>query len=176
MGSLITLAIYGAIAVAAMLAVHSFLNGYKAKGAAEQLAADTPIINACKVNRDAAIDANKGLQSDILRIGSERDTQSAKVKELSDSMAAQQADKAKRQTADRPKIAALQADSGTLEQRLAANTEGKSCDEKLSNIDRDLRATVGGVRVVPAGTPNRDAGKNPPAGPRAGKGTLRLSE
>jgi hypothetical protein len=176
MGSLITLLVYAGIAGAAMLAIHSFLNGYKEKGAAEQLAADTPIINACKVDRDTAVKANVSLQSDVARIGAERDTQSAAVRDLQASMAAQEADKIKRQAANRPRIAALQADSGTLEQRLAANTEGKSCDEKLSNIDRDLRAIVGGVRVVAPGATSSDASKNAAPGARPGKGTLRLSQ
>jgi hypothetical protein len=160
-----------------MLAIHSFLNGYTKKGAEAQLAADTPIINACKLDRDTAVKANVSLQTDVARIGAERDQQSAAVKDLQAAMAARDAEKVKRQTADRPRIAALQADSGTLEQRLAANTEGKTCDEKLSNVDRDLRAIVGGgVRVVTPAAGSRDANQNPPARPGPGKGVLRLSQ
>ena len=177
MGSLITLAIYGAIAAAAMLAIHSFLNGYKEKGAAEQLAADKPIIEACKVDRDTAVKANASLQVDVKRIGDERDLQSKAVQDLQASMAAKDAEKAKRQAADRPKIAALQSDTLTLEQRLSANTEGKTCDEKLSNVDRDLRAIVGGgVRVVAPGPASSDRSQNAAARARASAGTLRLSK
>lgn len=177
MGSLVTLIIYGVMAAGAMVAIHSFLNGYKEKGAQEQLAADTPIINACKVDRDTAVKANVSLQTDVVRLGAERDTQSAAVKDLQTTMAAQDAEKLKRQAVNKPKIAALQADSGTLEQRLAANTEGKTCDEKLSNVDRDLRAVVGGgLRDGAPGAASGIPSNKPPAGPGTGKGTLRLSQ
>lgn len=176
MGMLIQVLIYAAIAGAAWAAIHGFDLSRQKIGADAQLAKDTPIINACKIDRDTAVKANVGLQADVARIGDERDQQSKAVKELQDQMAAQQADKAKRIAAAKPKLDALRTESATLEQRLAANTEGKTCDEKLSNVDRDLRAIVGGVRVVAPGAPSGNASQNVAPGVSAGRGSLRLSK
>ncbi len=174
---MIRLIIYAVIAAAAFAAIHAFDLSRQKIGSDRQLAQDTPIINACKLDRDTAVKANQSLQGDVARIASERDEQSAAVKALQARTDAAEKDRIARLTAAKPRIAALQADSGTLEQRLALNTEGKTCDEKLSNVDRDLRAIVGGgVRVVAPGANSGDASKNPSPGPRAGRGTLRLSQ
>lgn len=168
---------YLVLAGAAAIAIHTFDLSRQNIGAAKQLAADTPIINACKLDRDTAVKANQSLQGDIARIAGERDQQSAAVRELADKMKQQQADKAARQAAAKPRIDALRADSLTLEQRLALNTEGKTCDEKLANIDRDLRAIVGGSMPEPArAAPSREPGADAAARARAGKGSLRLSQ
>lgn len=176
MGTLITIGIYLALAAGAYLAFTSWTNGIRQEGAAAQLKADTPIIEACKVDRDTAVKANASLQADVKRLAGERDQQSAAVKELADAMAAQQAAKAKRVAADKPRIDALRADTMTLEERLALNTEGKTCDEKLSNIDSDLRAIVGGVRDPGTAATGSKPSPKPSARPSPGKGTLRLSQ
>ncbi len=162
---------YLVLAVAASAAIYGLDKSRQNIGAAKQLAKDEPILNACKADRDTAVKANEGLQGDLVRLGAERDRQSAAVKDLSDAMQKQQADKLVRVAAAKPRIDALRADSAPLEQRLAANTEGKSCDEKLANVDRDLRAIVGGgVRELPPTPPATT--KTPPKQ----KGVLRLSQ
>lgn len=177
MGALIQIAIYAAIAGAAWFAIHQFDLSRQNIGAARQLAADKPIIEACKIDRDTAVKANVSLQADVERIAGERDRQNAAVKALGDAAIAQDKARIARQAAAKPRIDALRADSLTLEQRLAANTEGKTCDEKLSNVDRDLRALVGGgVRDVGAATPSRDGSKDATPRPGSGGGTLRLSQ
>lgn len=168
--------VYIVLAGLAFTAIHMFDLSRQNIGAAKQLAADKPIIEACKVDRDTAVKANASLQGDIERIGGERDKQSAAVKELSEKMQKQQADKVARLAAAKPRIDALRAESLTLEQRLAANSQGSTCDEKLQNIDRDLRAIIGGVRELPTAAPGSDANKDTSARARAGKGTLRLSQ
>lgn len=173
---MIQIIIYAVLAGLAFAAIHTFDLSRQKIGSDRQLAADKPIIEACKLDRDTAVKANVSLQTDVARIGAERDLQSAAVKKWQDDADARQAEKAKRVAATKQRIDALRAESGTLEQRLAANTEGKTCDEKLSNIDRDLRASVGGVRVVAPATASGDASKNTPPGVGAGKGTLRLSK
>ncbi len=168
---------YIVLAGVAFTAIHMFDLSRQKIGADAQLKADTLILNVCKSDRDIAVNANKDLQADVVRIGAERDQQSAAVNELADAMTKQAAARNAALAAAKPRIAALQADSGTLEQRLAANTEGKSCDEKLANVDRDLRALVGGgVRVVTPAADSREPSKKPPAGTRTGRGTLRLSQ
>jgi hypothetical protein len=176
MSMLIQIAIYAAIAGAAYLAFTSWTDSIRKEGAEAQLKADTPIINACKVDRDTAVKANVSLQADVTRIEGERQKQNDAVQSLADELGEQKKRQAQMLAAAKPRIAALRADSGTLEQRLAANTEGKSCDERLSNVDSDLRAIVGGVRPTGTTPTGNVRSPNPPAGTHSGRGTLRLSK
>ncbi len=162
---------YLVLAAAASAAIYGLDRSRQNIGAAKQLAKDQPILEACKVDRDTAVKANQTLQVDVVRIGSERDQQSAAVKELADAMTKQAADRNARLAAAKPRIDALRVDSGTLEQRLAANSEGKSCDEKLANIDRDLRA-IGGFGMRELAVPSAPK----PAPTPKQKGVLRLSQ
>lgn len=176
MGALIQIGIYAAIAAAAWFAFHSWENSLRAEGATKQLAADKPIIDACKIDRDTAVKANVSLQADVSRIAGERDEQNKQVQSLADQLKAQKTRQAQMLAAAKPRIDALRVETGTLEERLAANEEGKTCDEKLANVDRDLRASVGGVRSGTTAPASDKRSPQPAARPSAGRGTLRLSQ
>lgn len=177
MGTLIQILIYAAIAGAAWAAIHGFDLSRQKIGADRQLAQDTPIINACKVDRDTAVKANVSLQTDLARLGDDLGKQNKAVKDLADSMALQLRDKDARIAAQSARLAAYDSDAAAQRIRLAANTKGKTCNETLFNVDADLRA-IARQRMRDDGTKAPSDSGNPatPARPDTGKGSLRLSQ
>jgi hypothetical protein len=176
MGSLITLAIYAAMAAAALWAVHSFLNGYEEKGAARQLAADKPIIEACKVDRDTAIKANVSLKADVDKIAKERDQQSAAVDAAAKEAARLSALKDKALADARTRLAAYESDNASLSSILAnAQPKGKTCEQTLAAVDDNLRTLARQrVRFQPAETGSNSGSANNSADKSPGSDSLRI--
>lgn len=176
MGSLVTVIVYAVIAGGALLAIHSFLNGYEEKGAAAQLKADTPIINACKVDRDTATKANASLKLDVDRIAKERDDQSAAVAAQAAEAARLAALKDKALANAQAALKSYAADNASLASVLAAaQPQGKTCAQTLAAVDDNLR-TLARKRVQfnPTG-PDGDGGNSDGgAGKGAGADTLRI--
>ncbi len=173
MGSLITLAIYGALAAGAFLAIHSFLGSYEAKGAKAQLEVDTPIINACKTDRDTAVKANVSLQSDLAKLAGEREQQNAAIAAQAAEQTRLEAAKAKALAEAQARLAALGRDNASLASILAAAPKGgQTCEQTLAAVDDNLRSAARQrVRFSPpeagnsSGGANRAPDQNPGADP-----------
>jgi len=140
MGSLIQLAIYAALAAAAVAAVMGFLHHQQSIGAEKQLAKDRPIIQACVADRATAI--------------GDRDKALAANKQLADDLTAQNAaaqayyDQSERMK--RASHAALEAalatgkslaadEAAARVKAMQAVQKGESCEQTLADIYADLR-------------------------------------
>lgn len=116
----------------------AFLSHEQGIGAAKQLAADKPVIDACVVDKKKAIDANVSLQADVKRMAGEQAVQNAAVADLQDAYAASLARKTKAQVANQTKLAALQSDQASVIQAAAKSLTGLTCTQVVKKVADDL--------------------------------------
>jgi hypothetical protein len=177
MGSLITLAIYAAMAATALGAIYAFDQSRQNIGAKKQLAADAPVLATCVGDKKTAVDANVSLQVDLDRLTKERDEQSAKVQDLSAAGTKAQAEKRAAQAAAATALNALRSDKDAALARSKQVTKGETCETTLGKIDADLHDLA--VRELRDRPNKADSGVGSPnsgTDPNSGANTLRLSK
>lgn len=133
MGSLITLAVYAAMAAAVVAGAFAFLSHEQGIGAAKQLAKDQPVLQACVADKKTAVDANNTLKDDVV-------TLTDRVKLANDAIDAWQrtavaavaaADKARATNAS--KIAFLESDQAQAIRAAAVAVSGLTCPQFVTN-------------------------------------------
>lgn len=149
--------IVGAVALLAML--HGFDVSRQNIGRDKQIALDKPIIEAAQKSRDAAIQANTGLQADLQNLDLERKLCSSQVDRLIAQAARLRAAQDKRKPADDKQLAMISAEESELRTTLGLPDPGGTCEQKLARRDAVLRKLAEQrVRDFPKGPTPTDKG------------------
>lgn len=146
MGMLIQLGIYAALIGGAWLAIHSFLGGYEAKGAAKQMAADKVVLEQVKTERDTAVSANVRLQLDVKRNAGETLACNQRVNDILTHGQTAKAAKDAALKAAGPRINSLSNQIAQLETALIASKQKPevSCEKALAKAGEAIVPVAAG--------------------------------